>query len=98
MNTESRREFEEWAKNSKNIVSPWEAWQAARERQGKYEEALLFLASQGCCWRNANAVENGWMIGEQTEWAYENTLELLVDRILSHKQKLRPNPPTSDKP
>jgi len=35
MTTESRREFEEWARNSVNLISPWEAWQAARAKQSE---------------------------------------------------------------
>jgi len=56
---QNRKEFEEWLSKQTWIShydisgdAAWEAWQAARESLNKYEEALGFLASQGCCWRN----------------------------------------------
>ena len=51
----------------------------------KCAAAIEFLESRGVCWRGAEKIETDWVIGEETEWAYTNREESLVDRILRHR-------------
>lgn len=46
-------------------------------------ETLDWLQRQGVCWRGADNLINGWMIGNETEWHYSspgNDIRDLVDR------------------
>ena len=47
-------------------------------------DTLDWLQYRGLCWRGADAVFKGWIIGDETEWHYRNAGDVR-DMVESHR-------------
>lgn len=51
-------------------------------------ETLAWLQRQGVCWRGADSLVDGWVIGNETEWHYSSFGNDIRDLVDKHKSLL----------